>query len=102
MFQSQNQLSNPNQSKANMRYDIVPDRSTVSGSHEEHEMVLRGSIPDCEWKETNENRHISNANTNISSIDFAQKNTHMHTRQSSNQFTAEYSFSNASKQGYSR
>jgi hypothetical protein len=73
--------SNQIQSKANTRYDIVPDRSTVSGSHEEHEMVLRGSMgADYEWKETNENRLISIANTNISSIDFAQKNAHLHSR----------------------
>jgi hypothetical protein len=77
--------SNPNQSKVNTRYDVVPDRSTVSGSHEEHEMVLRGSIgADCEWKENNENRLISIANTNISSIDFAHKNAYLHSRQSSN------------------
>jgi len=65
--------SQNNPSKANTRYDIVPDRSTVGGSHEEHEMVLRGSIPDFQWKDaTNENnKHISNLNTNISSIDFA-------------------------------
>lgn len=73
--------TNTNHSKANTRYDIVPDRSTVSGSHEEHEMVLRGSMgADCEWKETNENRLISIANTNISSIDFAHKNVQIHSR----------------------
>jgi hypothetical protein len=56
---------------------VVPNeqRSTVSVSQEENDLVLlRGSIP--EWKDENyqpisPTRIMSQANTNISSIDFA-------------------------------
>ena len=54
LFQNQTGYSNPSQNKINTRYDMFianEQRSTVSMSQEEQEMVLRGSIP--EWKDEN-------------------------------------------------